>query len=151
MAEAQPLLLRRSDFEAYARVPPRPAQGERPDPPARAWSPDRAPAALGAEAIIDKEKITASWEALANKSLESLTGMLKEHKYGCGKWMVRRHGQRALVVPQLSIQAAWDVGFGSGLGCSTHCRGALLQLRSPPPVHLPCGHQRAPAPLTRPL
>ena len=108
----------------------------------------------GVEGAAGREsmgEIAAAWEAAETKTLDTLTGVLKDHKYGCGKWMVRRHGQRALVVPQLSIQAAWDVGFGSGLGCSTHCRGALLQLRSPPPVHLPCGHQRAPAPLTCPL
>ena len=87
----------------------------------------------GVEGAAGREsmgEIAAAWEAAETKTLDTLTGVLKDHKYGCGKWMVRRHGQRALVVPQLSIQAAWDVGFGSGLGCSTHCRGALLQLRS---------------------
>ena len=108
----------------------------------------------GVEGAAGREsmgEIAAAWEAAETKTLDTLTGVLKDHKYGCGKWMVRRHGQRALVVPQLSTHAAWDAGFDSGLGCSTHCRGALLQLRSPPPVRLPCGHQRAPAPLTCPL
>jgi hypothetical protein len=67
----------------------------------------------GVEGAAGREsmgEISAAWEAAEAKTLDALTGVLKEHKYGCGKWMVRRHGQRALVVPQLATQAAWDAG-----------------------------------------
>ena len=58
----------------------------------------------GVEGAAGREsmgEIAAAWEAAETKTLDTLTGVLKDHKYGCGKWMVRRHGQRALVVPQL--------------------------------------------------
>ena len=61
--------------------------------------------AAGRESMAE---ISAAWEAAEAKTLEALTGVLKEHKYGCGKWMVRQHVQTALVVPQLAAPATWD-------------------------------------------
>jgi len=38
---------------------------------------------VGAEGPADKGKIASAWEQLKTKSTESLTRILKEHKYGC--------------------------------------------------------------------
>ena len=87
----------------------------------------------GVEGAAGREsmgEISAAWEAAEAKTLDALTGVLKEHKYGCGKWMVRPHGQRALVVPQLATPAAWDAGLRLRVWAAPRtAEEPLLQLR----------------------
>ena len=49
----------------------------------------------GAAGRESMEEISAAWEAAEPKTLEALSGVLKQHKYGCGKWMVLPQGQHA--------------------------------------------------------
>ena len=103
----------------------------------------------GVEGAAGREsmgEISAAWEAAEAKTLDALTGVLKEHKYGCGKWMVRRHGRRALVVPQLATQAR-GCCFGSGLLHALQRSAPAAQT----PVDVPRGRQRAPTPRRCPL
>ena len=75
----------------------------------------------GAEGATDKEKLAADWEATAKKSQESLTALLKQHHYGCGKWMIFSPPEKVDYVWAKVVDALWR----GKLGHTAKVSGAL--------------------------
>ena len=61
----------------------------------------------------DKAQITAAWEALEKKTLESLTKTLKDAKYGCGKWMIFSPPSEVDEIWSKIVTALWDGKLGT--------------------------------------
>ena len=64
-------------------------------------------------ATTDKAQITAAWEALEKKTLESLTKTLKDAKYGCGKWMIFSPPSEVDEIWSKIVTALWDGKLGT--------------------------------------
>ena len=64
----------------------------------------------------------AAWEAQKDKSLASLTSILKEHKYGCGKWMIFAPASEVDGMWRKIVEALWS----GKLGHSAKVSGALM-------------------------
>ncbi|KAL1495359.1 hypothetical protein AB1Y20_016728 [Prymnesium parvum] len=69
-------------------------------------------AAWGDEAQSDKAQISVAWEKLEKKTLESLTALLKDAKYGCGKWMVFSPPAEIDALWARVVKALWDGKLG---------------------------------------
>lgn len=69
----------------------------------------------GVEGAAGREsmgEISAAWEAAEAKTLDALTGVLKEHKYGCGKWMVFVPTSEVDLVWEEVVRALWEGKLG---------------------------------------
>lgn len=60
----------------------------------------------------DKEQIAAAWEASEKKSLEVLTTILKDAKYGSGKWMIFSPASEVDALWARIVRALWDGKLG---------------------------------------
>eukprot|EP00966_Prymnesium_polylepis_P130446 3017098-Prymnesium_polylepis.2 len=52
------------------------------------------------------------WEGLEKKTLETLTAMLKDAKYGCGKWMVFVPPSEVDEIWAAVVEALWEGKLG---------------------------------------
>ena len=76
---------------------------------------------VGSEGLPDKTKLAEAWEQCTPKSTESLTRILKEHKYGSGKWMIFAPATDVNEMWERIVEALWD----GKLGHSAKVSGAL--------------------------
>ena len=76
---------------------------------------------VGSEGLPDKTKLAEAWEQCMPKSTESLTRILKEHKYGSGKWMIFAPATDVNEMWERIVEALWD----GKLGHSAKVSGAL--------------------------
>ena len=70
----------------------------------------------GAEGAAGREsmaEISAAWEEMEKKSLETLTALLKEYKYGTGKWMIFVPASDVDLVWAEVVRALWEGKLGA--------------------------------------
>ena len=73
------------------------------------------------------EEIKTAWEESETKTLETLTAVLKEHKYGSGKWMIFVTASEVDAVWRKILTALWDGKLGHSAkvsGNTPECNGS---------------------------
>ena len=73
------------------------------------------------------DEIKQAWEESEVKTLETLTAVLKVHKYGCGKWMIFINASDVDAVWRKVVTALWDGKLGHSAKCSGNtadCNGS---------------------------
>ena len=84
-------------------------------------------AAEGAYGRDNMEEIKAAWEESETKNLETLTAVLKEHKYGSGKWMIFVTAADVDATWRKVVTALWDGKLGHTAkvsGNTPECNGS---------------------------
>ena len=69
------------------------------------------------------EGLKTAWEESEDKSLETLTTLLREHKYGCGKWMIFLTAADVDAVWRKVVTALWDGKLGHSAKVSGNTPG----------------------------
>lgn len=83
--------------------------------------------AEGAYGRDNMEEIKAAWEENETKTLETLIATLKEHKYGCGKWMIFVTASDVDSIWRKVVTALWGGKLGHSAkvsGNTPECNGS---------------------------
>jgi hypothetical protein len=64
------------------------------------------------------EDIQDAWNRMPDKSLDALSGVLQEHQYGSGKWMIFRPLSEIDAVWQCIVKHFWSGALGPRIKCS---------------------------------
>ena len=85
---------------------------------------------LGAEGTRGRDnmdEIKAAWEEAEVKTVETLTALLKEYKFGCGKWMIFVNAADVDSTWRKVVTALWDGKLGHSAkvsGNTPECNGS---------------------------